>query len=245
MEKKRNQEIVKLIHYLEAQKNLKILLYNPFHKYTGNNLFRFYLTKLITIFEKNVWIYDDYNNNINTNTNINRINPLIPLKILQYDCDQLFDLKKCREKNFFPIFSFIISLKFGKINAIDLINNGEVKDENGDIDDIFLFDLKERIISFFKTRKCSDKQFIDFYINRYNHISENTLNFEDIYLFIIKMINHNANLREKQFAFQNDNKKLILELQKYDHVNNIEKNISKNNKFSFKKRNKELNIIRY
>ena len=40
------------------------------------------------------------------------------------------------------------------------------------------------------------------------------------------------------FAFQNDDKKLILELQKYDKINNIEINVkkSRNKKFNFKKK---------
>ena len=152
--------------------------------------------------------------------------------------DDPFDLQENRENNLYRFFFFLFSLKFGNNSAIDLMKNKELNDDNK----LDLFDLRERVNSFLKTRICSDKKLINFCININNHIPEDTPSFDEIYIYIKNMINNmsNVNIREKIFAFQDDNKKFILELQKYDIVNNLEQNIikSKNKKFNFKKKSK-------
>ena len=205
-------------HYKECQNSMN-LLYNPFLEYTGNYLFSFYLRNIISIFEKEE-NKDDYFTNDVINEN-------------ESNSDQFsIDLKEYKEKTFFFIFNLLFSLKFGKNKAINLINNQKI------MDDILLFDLKERIISFLKTRKCSDIEFINLCISMNNHTPEDLPGIEDIYINIKKKINNNSNIREIMFAFQNDDKKLILELQKYDKINNIEINVkkSRNKKFNFKKK---------
>ena len=246
MKKLTIQRKEQLNHYKEVQKSLK-LLYNPFLEITGNTLFAFYLTNIIRSFEKKEFL-DDYKTNTKEKYSLKPLNQLKfdytistkdIIKSSESNSDNFsVDLEEYREKTFFTIFFLLFSLKFGKNSLVDLINNQKI------IDNILLFDLKERINSFLKTIKCSNIKFINFCISMNNHSPEDTPGYEDIYINIKKMINDNQNIRDIKFAFQNDDKKEILEFQKYDFIYDIEKNVkkSKNKKFNYKK--KTINVIK-
>ena len=100
-------------------------------------------------------------------------------------------------------------------------------------DKIKFFDLLERYIAYIKARKTSDENSIKFINNLITHRPEDRFSFDKIYTN--KWINKNNKvLREIISSFQNDKKKIIIELTKEDFLEKKNQNSKKKSKFIFK-----------
>ena len=100
-------------------------------------------------------------------------------------------------------------------------------------DKIKFFDLLERYIAYIKARKTSDENSIKFINNLIAHRPEDRFSFDKIYTN--KWINKNNKvLREIISSFQNDKKKIIIELTKEDFLEKKNQNSKKKSKFIFK-----------
>ena len=102
-----------------------------------------------------------------------------------------------------------------------------------------IIDLIERGISYIKAKKYTNKHLKQFLISLIQYKPDDRPFFEQIYRN--KWLNKNVEELERTvMAFENDEEKLIMELQKTDFLMKREKKVNKNRskqiKFSFKKK---------
>jgi hypothetical protein len=103
-----------------------------------------------------------------------------------------------------------------------------------------IISLLEKNIAYIKSQKCTDKNFMNFLIKLIMYTPDERPSFEQIYRN--KWLNENSKeLDQTISAFENDEEKLIMELQKQDFLVKKEKIIQKRGnlnqyKFRFKKK---------
>ena len=152
----------------------------------------------------------------------------------EYYLDKNISIDNAKKQDYFALGSSLFKIKFG----IPLINFKKYEDKKMNADRVI--DILERSINYIKRKKCTDNDFCDFLINLIQYKPNDRPTFEKI--IRNKWLNKDNKELEKVIAtFENDEEKLIMELQKKDFLNPIEKEVekmdeSKQVKFRFKKR---------
>lgn len=209
------------------------IISNSSEESLGNNSLRLFSTKIIKIIEI---IYRN-------NYSINKIDINYEIINNEYIRNSIFILeftnnnklnegrgKEIMEKD--NCLSLGLALFLFKYGNNILKRFSEKVDINID-DKIKFFDLLERYIAYIKARKTSDENSIKFINNLIAHRPEDRFSFDKIYTN--KWINKNNKvLREIISSFQNDKKKIIIELTKEDFLEKKNQNSKKKSKFIFK-----------
>ena len=147
--------------------------------------------------------------------------------------EKYFSKENAKKQDYFALGSCLFILKYG----IQMLKFKKYDDKKMCADRII--DLLQRNIMFIKTRKESDKDFKDFLISLIQYKPEQRPSFEQIYRN--KWLNKDSEeLNHAIMAFESDEEKLIMELQKKDFLIKVEKKINKSkakqSKFIFKKK---------
>ena len=248
MEKAVLRDLGKLNEYYHRFNLLKIILNNPFEEMTGNNLLRFYTKQIICGLEtldRNNYIHFDIKPE-NLLITVNLILKLSDFSLLRevknklklpggtpgyispeyYYGDKTVSGEVAKKQDYFAFGSTLFFLKYGKL----LLKYKKYEDErimNGDR----IKDLIQRNIYEIKGKKASDKDFIKFESDLIHCSPECRPTFEEIYRN--KWINkNNEHLNRIFLAFESDEEKLIMELQKNDHIIKKEKMLKKQNKYN-------------
>ena len=147
-----------------------------------------------------------------------------------------------RKQDYFALGSTLFYLKYGS----QMLKYK--KSDSGEINNFSVIDLLQKNMAFIKSRKMTDKDFIDFLCSLIQYRPKDRPSFEEIYRN--KCLNKDIDYIYNTFnAFENDEEKLIMELQKNDFFvqleNNGKENININNqkkgkscRFRFKKKRK-------
>ena len=254
MEKAVLRDLGKLNYYYFSHNLLK-LIHNPFEEYLGNNLMRFYCKQIIDameILKRNNYIHFDlkpenclitYNliiklSDFSLLTKIKDIKESkIPGGTPGYMSREYYDKKALskedlQKQDYFALGSTIFYLKYGE-NMLDY----DKYDDNLMTKDR-ITDLLHKRIDFIKSRPCADENFNNFLLSLIQYNPNERPNFEQIYRN--KWLNKNSDLiKSAVVCNDNDEEKLIAELQKTDFLymkekEKNEKNIM-NKKFVFKK----------
>ena len=236
---------------------------NIFRENLGQNLIRFYAREIINALEtlnRNNYVHFDIkpeNLAVSKNLNIkltdfsflkeikeNIVDMEIPGGTPGYVTPEYYIYKKINpntacKQDYFALGSTLFLLNCG----IPLLKYKEFYDNIMNADKII--DLIKQNINFLKAQEHTDRDFISFIISL---TDENPDERSDIHQIVRnKWLNkNNDELDRIIMAFENDEKKLIIELQKSDYLIKKEeklkktenKNISRINKFHFKKKKK-------
>ena len=138
-----------------------------------------------------------------------------------------------KKQDYFALGSSLFKLKYG----LSLLNYENYEDKKMKADRII--DLLAKKILYIKSQKYTDKDFSDFLISLIQYKPEDRPNFENI--IRNKWLNkNNEELERVCMAFEDNEEKLVVELQKEDFLKKIENKIQKENKskYRFKKKQK-------
>ena len=254
MDKAVLRDIGKLNEFYHNHNLLKLIFEKPFDESAGNYLLRFYAKQVIRgydIFDRNDFGHFDIKpeNLLVTINLVIKLSDFSLLKILkdnmklpggtqgfmtqEYYVEKYFSKGNAKKQDYFALGSCLFILKYG----IQMLKFKKYDDKKMCADRII--DLLQRNIMFIKTKKESDKDFKDFLISLIQYKPEQRPSFEQIYRN--KWLNKDSEeLNHTIMAFESDEEKLIMELQKKDFLIKVEKNINKSkakqSKFSFKKK---------
>lgn len=255
MDKAVLRDIGKLNEYYHHHNLLKLIFDKPFDESSGNILLRFYARQIIKgyeIIDRNGFGHFDIKpeNLLVTINLILKISDFSLLKELkenmklpggtlgfttpEYYTKQQFKIENAKKQDYFALGASLFILKYG----IQMLKVKKYDDKKMIADRIL--DILHRKIMFIKSQKESDKDFKDFLINLIQYNPEQRPNFEQIYRN--KWLNKDIEeLDQTIMAFESDEEKLIMELQKKDFLIKVEKKIKNNKlkqgKFFFKKKN--------
>ena len=248
MEKAVLRDLGKLNEFYHRHNLLKIIIKKPFDEITGNLLLRFYTKQIICGMEtldRNNYIHFDIKPE-NLLITVNLIIKLSDFSLLKevkdlmklpggtpgyispeyYDGDKLVSGDIAKKQDYFAFGSSLFYLKYGKA----LLKYKKYEDErimNSDR----IKDLIQRNIYEVKGKKESDKDYINFQTDLIHCSSECRPSFEEIYRN--KWVNKNNNeLNRVVMAFESDEEKLIMELEKNDYIIKKEKMLKKQNKYN-------------
>ena len=254
MEKAILRDLGKLNEYYYMHNLLK-LIFQSFEEECGDNLLRFYAIQIIDGLEKldrSYFVHFDLKpENILINLNLKvKISDFSLIKKVKngqeikipggtqgYLSPEYFDKEKAvscdiaRKQDYFALGCILYYLKYGK-HMIKFKNFQE---------DIFnkdrIIEYLHKCIGYIKSRPLTDKGFIYFLISLIEYEPKERPIFEEIYRN--KWLNKNKNVLENIInANENDEEKLIMELQKSDFLIKKEKNSNiKRKKYIFKKKN--------
>ena len=117
----------------------------------------------------------------------------------------------------------------------------QYKKSNSDqINNFSVIDLLQKNMAFIKSRKFSDKDFIDFLCSLIQYRPKDRLSFEEIYRN--KWLNKDIEYINNTYnTFENDEGQLIMELQKKDFLIRLEKELNGNDNIN-NDENKNLNL---
>lgn len=255
MEKAILRDLGKLNEYYHRHNLLKLIYEDPFDEKTGDNLLRFYSKQIINsleILDRNDFVHFDIKpENILIAMNLilklsdfsilKKINDLTKLPggtqgyiTPEYYIDKCVSSEDAKKQDYFAFGSCLFILKYGE----QLLKYRKYDNPKMNYDRII--DLLERHISLIKANKLTDKKFMKFLINLIMYTPNDRPSFEEIYRN--KWLNqNNKELEQTVMAFENDEEKLIMELQKKDFLIKKEKRLKKENhssqiKFRFKKK---------
>ena len=138
-----------------------------------------------------------------------------------------------KKQDYFALGACLFIIKYG----IQLLKYKKYDDKRMNAD--HLIDLIERGISYIKAKKYTNKHLKEFLISLIQYKPDDRPSFEQIYRN--KWLNKNVEELERTvMAFENDEEKLIMELQKKDFLTKREKKVNQNKskqiKFCFKKK---------
>ena len=232
---------------------LKLLktINNPFDEIVGNNLLRFFTKQIVNgleTFERNGLVHFDIKpENILITSKLQiKISDFGFIKDLnneketinipggtkgfvppEYYKKNLIDKSLAKKQDYFALGSTLFFLKFNK----PLLHYKESSSLNST--NIHVIHLLQKSISFIKSNCLLDKDFISFLCSLIEYLPEDRPNFEEIYRN--KWLNENTNEINEltNLYFENDERKLTLELIKSDFL--IEK----------KKKNKNIKKSRF
>ena len=158
----------------------------------------------------------------------------------EYYIDKNMKIDSARKQDYFALGSSLFILKYG----LPLLKYKKYDDSRMNADRII--DLLQQNINFLKSQTFTDKDFMAFIIRLIGYNQDERANFHKIYRN--KWLNKNNDILDRiLMAFENDEEKLIIELQKKDYLMKKEEKIYKNenntfgikyktNKFRFKKK---------
>ena len=259
MEKAILRDMKKFITYFHLFNLLKLIYINPFDEKVGNNLLRFFVKQIIfglAILDNSQYAHFDIKpeNLLITNKLIIKIsdfgllrkvneNITLPGGTFGYLTPEYYESKTvsrevATKQDYFAFGSSLFFLKYGKL-LIEYNKYEEERIMNSDR----IKDLIQRNIYNIKGKKASDRDFIKFESDLIHCNPEYRPTFEEIYRN--KWINKdNEELSRVIKCFENEEEKLIMELQKSDYLIKKEKTLKKQKKyggakFLFKKRKKQ------
>lgn len=260
MDKAVLRDLGKLNEFYHKYNLLKLIFEKPFDETAGDYLLRFYSKQIIKgleILNRNDYGHFDIKPE-NLLISINLVLKLSDFSLLKklgeidkipggtpgyfspdYYLNKHLNHDNLQKQDYFALGASLFKLKYGK----SLLNFKRYDDKKMNADRII--DCLERDITFIKSQKLTDNDFSDFLISLIQYKPEDRPSFEKI--IRNKWLNKNSEELEKVITtFESDEEKLIIELQKKDFLDPIEKKLeklekedkskSKQVKFKFKKR---------
>jgi serine/threonine protein kinase len=226
-----------------------------FNENTGDSLLRFYAKQIINaleILDDNNYVHFDIKPE-NLLMSINLIVRLTDFSLLkevketyidfkipggtqgyitpEYYIDKRVETETARKQDYFALGSSLFLLKYG----LQLLKYKKYDDGRMNADRIV--DLLQQNINYLKSQVFTDRDFIYFIISLINYTPEERAFFQQI--IRNKWLNKNADELDRiVMAFENDEEKLIIELQKNDFFLQKEENLKKRGKKKFSKSNK-------
>ena len=135
-------------------------------------------------------------------------------------------IDSARKQDYFALGSSLFVLKYG----LPLLKYKKYEDNRMNADRII--DLLQENINFLKSQTFTDRDFMAFIISLIGYNPDERVDFQKIYRN--KWLNKNNDILDRIImAFENDEEKLIIELQKKDYLMKKEENIYKNEKNAF------------
>ena len=242
MEKALLRDLGKLNEY-HHKYNLLKLINTPFDEIVGDYLLRFYCRQIISaleILDRSYYVHFDIKPE-NLLVNLNLIIKLTDFSILkkvkdgniripggtpgyispEYYIERDVNSEDARKQDYFALGSTLFLLKFGK----ELLKYK--RSENELINATQIINLLQKNISYIKSQKLIEHDFIEFLCSLISYKPKDRPSFEQIYRN--KWLNKDADKIDEIFAgFQNDEEKLIMELQKKDFLIIKEKDLNIN-----------------
>ena len=256
MEKALLRDLGKLTEFYYHHNLLK-LINKPFIQLIGDNFLRFYSKQIIDgleLLDKGYFIHFDIkpeNLLITMNLNIKLSDFSLLKKVKDEDIIKIpggtlgfltkeyyfsknVSAEVARKQDYFALGSTLFYLKYGK----PLLKYQKYQDPASNAGRIV--DLLHKSIGFIRSRQENDKDFIDFLVSLIEYDPEERPNFKLIYRN--KWLNKNIDAIEAiTSSNENDEEKLIMELQKSDFLINREESRKKKlPKFVFKKKKKSI-----
>ena len=266
MEKAVLRDLAKLNEFYHRHNLLKLIKkniddYYIFDENTGDSLIRFYAKQIInalTNLDSNDYVHFDIKpeNLLVSITLIIRLTDFSLLKEVKNDINDPFKIPggtqgyltpeyyieknvtvdAARKQDYFALGSSLFLLKYG----IQLLKYKKFDDNMMNADR--LLDLLHHNINYIKSQVFNDKDFMSFIISLIGYKPNDRSSFQQI--IRNKWLNKNEDELDKIFmAYENDEEKLIIELQKNDYLMKKEENLknkkfSKTKKYHFKKKTK-------
>ena len=256
MEKAILRDLGKLNEFYHGHNLLK-LINEPFDEAAGDNLLRFYSKQIISaleILDRNYYIHFDLKPE-NLLITINLVLKLTDFSLLkkvqdkdnnikipggtpgylspEYYIERNVSPEDARKQDYFALGSTLFFLKYG----FDLLKYKKSEDKIIIANQII--DSLQKNISYIKSQKITDKDFVDFLCSLISYRPKDRPSFEQIYRN--KWLNKDSDkLEEILYGFENDEDKLIMELQKNDYLIKKEKDLNINQNYE-KDNQKNLN----
>ena len=146
----------------------------------------------------------------------------------EYYIDKNMKIDSARKQDYFALGSSLFILKYG----LPLLKYKKYDDSRMNADRII--DLLQQNINILKSQTFTDRDFMAFIISLIGYKPEERADYQKIYRN--KWLNKNNDILDRIImAFENDEEKLIIELQKADYLMKKEENTDKNEKFKTKK----------
>ena len=247
MEKAILRDLGKLNEFYHGHNLLK-LINEPFDEAAGNNLLRFYSKQIISaleILDRNYYIHFDLKPE-NLLITINLVLKLTDFSLLkkvqdkdnnikipggtpgylspEYYIERNVSPEDARKQDYFALGSTLFFLKYG----FDLLKYKKSEDKIIIANQII--DSLQKNISYIKSQKITDKDFVDFLCSLISYRPKDRPSFEQIYRN--KWLNKDSDkLEEILYGFENDEDKLIMELQKNDYLIKKEKDLNINQNY--------------
>ena len=260
MEKAILRDLGKLNEYFHRHNLLKLIYEDPFDEKSGDYLLKFYAKQIINGLEtldRNDFVHFDIKPE-NLLVTVNLILKLSDFSILrkvntqiksekiklpggtpgymtpEYYINKYITSEDAKKQDYFALGACLFILKYGE----QLLKFKKFDDSKMNYDRII--SLLEKNIAYIKSQKCTDKNFMNFLIKLIMYTPDERPSFEQIYRN--KWLNENSKeLDQTIMAFENDEEKLIMELQKQDFLIKKEKIIQKKyklNQYKFRFRKK-------
>ena len=240
MEKAILRDLGKLNEFYHKHNLLK-LIFDPFDEPSGDSLLRFYSRQIINALEaldRNYYIHYDIkpeNLLITINLTVKLSDFSLLRKVIdgntkvpggtqgfitpEYYIDRNMSCEDARKQDYFALGSTLFYLKYGT----QMLKYK--KSDSGEINNFSVIDLLQKNIAFIKSRKMTDKDFIDFLCSLIQYRPKDRPSFEEIYRN--KWLNKDVDIINNTFnSFENDEEKLIMELQKKDFLIKKERELS-------------------
>ena len=247
-------DLGKLNEFFYGHNLLKLIFENPFDDNSGNFLLRFYSRQAIRgleNLERNDYVHFDIKPE-NLLICVNLVVKLSDFGLLrkvednmrlpggtqgfltpEYFLDKNVSSDVAKKQDYFALGASLFIIKYG----IQLLKYKKYDNKKLNADRII--DLLERGISYIKSKRYTNKDLKQFLISLIQYQPDDRPSFEEIYRN--KWLNKNVEELDRTImAFENDEEKIIMELQKKDILikeeRKINKNKSKKIKFRFKKK---------
>ena len=258
MEKAILRDLGKLTEFYYKHNLLKLIIEDPFDQRIGDNFLRFYAKQIIDGLEtldRNYFVHFDIKPEnllitINLNIKLSDFGLItkvkdgdkikIPGGTQGYLTEEYFNKEKvtadvARKQDYFALGSTLYYLKYGE----HLLKYQKFEEPMLNAERIM--EILSKKISFIRSRQENEQEFIDFLTSLIHYIPEERPDFEKIYRN--KWLNTNREELDLIISSnENDEEKVIMELQKSDYLINKEKEmLKKKENFRFKK--KKLLII--
>ena len=261
MEKAALKDLGKINEFLHKYNLLKII-FNPFVEVLGDNLLRFYSKQIINALElldRNYYVHNDIKPE-NILVTYNLIVKLTDFSLLrkvqnnetkipggtpgylspEYYINKQVNSEVARKQDYFALGSTLYFLKYGEY----MLKLKKYDDEYKILTADDIVKLLEQNRNNIKSKKSSDEEFINFLCSLIEYKPEDRPLFEDIYRNV--WLNSNSEQINNIYSIiQNDEEKMIMELQKSDFLIKKEKEIenylnSKNENELKNKKNKTI-----
>ena len=237
MEKAILRDLGKLNEFYHHHNLLK-LIYFPFDEPSGDCLLRFYARQIISALEtldRNYFVHYDIKPE-NLLISVNLIVKLSDFSLLtkiengttkipggtqgylspEYYIERNVDSEDARKQDYFALGSTLFFLKYGQ----QMLKYK--KSDTNIINSFYILDTIQKQISFIESQQNTDKDFIEFLCSLINYRPKDRPSFEEIYRN--KWLNRDVDYINNIFyTYENDEEKLIMELQKKDFLIQKEK----------------------
>ena len=232
MDKAVLRDLGKLNEFFHRHNLLKLIFDKPFDDDSGDFLLRFYTRQIIRgyeVLDRNDYIHFDIKPE-NLLITVNLVIKLSDFSLLkkaednmklpggtqgfmtpEYFLEKYVKSELAKKQDYFALGSSLFILKYGQ----QLLKYKKYDDKRMNADR--LTDLIDKDIQYIKAKKFTDKDFKDFLISLIQFKPEDRPSFERIFRSI--WLNKNIEQLDRTvMAFENDEEKLIMELQKQDFL---------------------------